>query len=317
MLLDEVVQAVSPFDGRHVVDGTFGAGGYTRAFLRAGAKVTGIDRDPNVQPFVEEISKEFGETFNFVRGRFSDLEKLASDNAFAPIDVVVLDIGVSSMQLDEGERGFSFMRDGPLDMRMEQAGESAADLVNEREEREISDILFELGEERRARQVASAIVARRAEKPFETTAELADLIEAKLGRKAGASHPATKSFQALRIAVNAEYGQLVRGLYAAEKLLTEGGVLAVVSFHSVEDRIVKRFFKPQEKGSRHAPMQQKAALPWDDVSKPIRAGKEELERNPRSRSATLRFATRNAEPARELSIEGLGVPGYARREFVS
>lgn len=300
-----------------MVDGTFGAGGYTRAFLRAGAKVTGIDRDPNVQPFVDETLKEFGASFGFVRGRFSDIEQLSKEHDLAPIDAVVLDIGVSSMQLDEGERGFSFMRDGPLDMRMEQAGESAADLVNERDEREISDILFELGEERRARQVASAIVARRDEKPFETTAELADLIEVKLGRKPGASHPATKCFQALRIAVNAEYGQLVRGLFAAEKLLPEGGVLAVVSFHSVEDRIVKRFFKPQEKGSRHAPMQQKAALPWDDVSKPIRAGKVELDRNPRARSATLRFARRNSEPTRPLSIEGLGVPGYARREFVS
>ncbi len=279
--------------------------------------VTGIDRDPNVQPYVDEISQEFGKSFSFVRGRFSDLEVLAKEHDLPSIDAVVLDIGVSSMQLDEGERGFSFMRDGPLDMRMEQAGESAADLVNERDEREISDILFELGEERRARQVASAIVARREEKPFETTAELADLIEAKLGRKPGASHPATKCFQALRIAVNAEYGQLVRGLYAAERLLEAGGVLAVVSFHSVEDRIVKRFFKPQEKGSRHAPMQQKAVLPWEGVSKPIRAGKEELERNPRARSATLRFARRNAEPARPLSIEGLGVPGYARREFVS
>jgi 16S rRNA (cytosine1402-N4)-methyltransferase len=317
VLLNEVIRSISPLEGRHVVDGTFGAGGYSRAFLQAGARVTGIDRDPNVLPYAQNLSAEFGDDFRFVQGRFADLEDLAQENNIAPIDAVVLDIGVSSMQLDEGERGFSFMRDGPLDMRMEQSGESAADLVNERDEREISDILFELGEERRARQIASAIVAQRDEKPFETTAELAELIGEKLGRKPGGSHPATKSFQALRIAVNAEYGQLVRGLFAAERLLPAGGVLAVVSFHSVEDRIVKRFFKPQEKGSRHAPMQTKNLLPWDNISKAIRAGKDELDANPRARSATLRFATRNSEPARELSIEGLGVPGYARREFAS
>jgi len=317
VLLDEVVQSISPLDARHVVDGTFGAGGYSRKFLQLGALVTGVDRDPNVLPYANALNSEFGDAFSFVQGRFAELEKLAKDNEFAPVDVVVLDIGVSSMQLDEGARGFSFMRDGPLDMRMEQSGESAADLVNERDEREISDVLFELGEERRARAIANAIVARREEKPFETTGELAELIAEKFGRKPGGSHPATKSFQALRIAVNAEYGQLVRGLFAAENLLVEGGVLAVVSFHSVEDRIVKRFFKPQEKGSRHAPMQTKNLLPWTNISKAIRAGKEELDRNPRSRSATLRFATRNAEPSRELSIEGLGVPGYARREFVS
>jgi len=317
VLLGEVIRSIAPLQGRHVVDGTFGAGGYSRAFLQAGAKVTGIDRDPNVRPYAQQLNDEFGDAFSFVQGRFADLESLAADNDFAPVDAVVLDIGVSSMQLDEGARGFSFMRDGPLDMRMEQSGESAADIVNERDEREISDILFELGEERRARQIASAIVAQRAEKPLETTAELSELIEEKLGRKPGGSHPATKSFQALRIAVNAEYGQLVRGLFAAEKLLVAGGVLSVVSFHSVEDRIVKRFFKPQEKGSRHAPMQVQNQLPWTNISKAIRASKDELDRNPRARSATLRFATRNEVPARDLSIEGLGVPGYARREFVS
>ncbi|MFT6659007.1 16S rRNA (cytosine(1402)-N(4))-methyltransferase RsmH [Maritalea sp.] len=317
VLLDEVVRSISPLQARHVVDGTFGAGGYSRAFLQAGARVTGIDRDPNVLPFAQTLSDDYGDAFKFVQGRFADLEQLATENDFAPADAIVLDIGVSSMQLDEGERGFSFMRDGPLDMRMEQHGESAADLVNERDEREISDILFELGEERRARHIAHAIVERRADKPFQTTTELAELIAEKLGRKPGGSHPATKSFQALRIAVNAEYGQLVRGLFAAEEILTEGGVLAVVSFHSVEDRIVKRFFKPQEKGSRHAPMQVKDLSPWANISKPIRASRAELDQNPRARSATLRFAVRNDEPARTLSIEGLGVPGYARREFMS
>ncbi len=301
--------------GKHIVDATFGAGGYSRAFLAGGASVTGIDRDPNVLPFAKSLSDEFGNKFGFVQGRFADLEALAEQEQFAVPDAIVLDIGVSSMQLDEGERGFSFMRDGPLDMRMEQSGESASDLVNELGEREISDILFELGEERRARQVAAAIVALREVEPITTTKQLADLISEKLGRKPGGSHPATKSFQALRIAVNAEYGQLVRGLFAAEELLGDGGVLAVVSFHSVEDRIVKRFFKPQEKGSRHAPMQVKDASPWDKISKPIRSSEEELARNPRARSATLRFATRNSQAARELNIEGLGVPGYARREF--
>jgi len=308
---------LAPIQSRHIVDGTFGAGGYSRAFLQSGAKVTGIDRDPNVLPFVDKLKSEFESAFNFVQGRFSDLQSLSNEHEFEQVDAVVLDIGVSSMQLDEGERGFSFMRDGPLDMRMEQSGESAADIVNLRDEREISDILFELGEERRARQVASAIVAAREETPFETTAQLAELIEAKLGRKPGGSHPATKSFQALRIAVNAEYQQLVCGLHAAENILKAGGVLAVVSFHSVEDRIVKRFLKPQDKSSRHAPMQEKDASPWDRISKPVKAGKVELERNPRARSATLRFATRNDVQAREFSIEGLGIPGYARRGLVA
>jgi 16S rRNA (cytosine1402-N4)-methyltransferase len=317
VLLDEVLEALAPLEGRHIVDGTFGAGGYSRAFLQAGAKVTGIDRDPNVQPFAEKLASEFPQHFKFVQGRFADLIDLADENNVQDIDAVVLDIGVSSMQLDQGERGFSFMRDGPLDMRMEQKGESAADIVNNFEEREISDILFELGEERQARKIAKAIVARRALEPFETTSDLADLIAAQIGRKPTGSHPATKSFQALRIAVNAEYGQLVRGLFAAEQLLAPGGVLAVVTFHSMEDRIVKRFFKPQEKGSRYMPSQEKAKLPWDNISKAIRPSKAELERNPRARSATLRFAVRNDEPARKINVEGLGLPRYARMEFAN
>lgn len=316
VLLDGVVDALNPLSGKHVLDATFGAGGYSRRFLDQGARVTAIDRDPTVERFVNEISGEFGDKFHFIQGRFADLDQLTSSHQINDIDAIVLDIGVSSMQLDQGERGFSFMRDGPLDMRMEQSGTSAADIVNNFEEREISDILFELGEERQARKIAKAIVSRRAQDPFATTADLADLVAAQIGRKPTGQHPATKSFQALRIAVNAEYEQLVRGLFAAEKVLQPGGVLAVVTFHSMEDRIVKRFFKPQEKSSRYMPTHDRSPEPWQQISKAIRPSKSELDANPRARSATLRFAVRTSAAARNISIEGLGVPGYARKEFL-
>ncbi len=304
VLLDEVLDALQPHQGMHVIDGTFGAGGYSRALLTAGASVTAIDRDPNVQRFASALGADYPDSFRFASGRFAELDTLSGGQA----DGVVLDIGVSSMQLDEAERGFSFMRDGPLDMRMSGEGQSAADLVNTLDERALSDLLFGFGEERRARRIATAIIAARAKAPISTTAELAGVIEQALGRKKGDIHPATRSFQALRIAVNAELDELVAALFAAERLLGEDGRLAVVTFHSLEDRIVKRFLTPPAGGSRHQPDAAADAPRWGKVMKPVRAGAAETAANPRARSATLRAAIRSAAPAREISAKGLGVP---------
>ncbi len=307
VLLAEVLEALAPLPEARIIDGTFGAGGYSRALLEAGASVTAIDRDPNVRPFAERLAAEFPSRFNFVAGTFAELDQLAG----GPVDGVVLDIGVSSMQLDEPDRGFSFMRDGPLDMRMEAEGDTAADLVNGLEETELANLLFAYGEERKSRRIAHSIVAARATQPIRTTAELARLIEKAIGRKPGDPHPATRSFQALRIAVNDEFGQLVEGLFASERLLTEGGRLAVVTFHSLEDRIVKRFFEPQKGGpaqSRHLPERAAETLRWTHIAKAVKAGSAELGRNPRARSATLRAARRSAAPARQRNDAGLGVP---------
>lgn len=317
VLIQDVINGIGPLEGKVVVDGTFGAGGYSRCFLEAGARVIGIDRDPSVAPFVQTLKSEFGDKFQFLAGQFGQMAALLDAAEISEIDAIVLDIGVSSMQLDRGERGFSFMRDGPLDMRMEQDGVTAADLLNGLEARELSDLIFGFGEEKRARAVANAIVTARDETPLTTTKQLADLIEKTLGKgKPGKAHPATKTFQALRIAVNAEYNQLVHGLFDAEALLAEGGQLAVVTFHSMEDRIVKRFFKPQMQQSRHLPMADEVPQCWDQLSKPIRPSKEELGRNPRSRSATLRYATRNDVPTRAFNMDGLGVPGMAKKQEV-
>ncbi len=309
VLLDEVLTALAPVQGKRIVDGTFGAGGYSRALLEAGASVIAIDRDPNVQPHADALGKAFNDRFVFVAGSFSELDVHASGHG--TIDAVVLDIGVSSMQLDTAERGFSFMREGPLDMRMAGEGESAADLVNSLEAEELANLLYAYGEERKSRRIAQAIVAARESAPIETTTELARLIEKAIGRKPGDAHPATRSFQALRIAVNAEFEQLVEALFAAERLLPEGGRLAVVSFHSLEDRIVKRFFDPEKGGpaqSRHLPQADAEPRRWVNVAKAVKAGEAELARNPRARSAVLRSATRAAAPARATSFKGLGVP---------
>jgi 16S rRNA (cytosine1402-N4)-methyltransferase len=308
VLLSEVLEALSPLEGARIVDGTFGAGGYSRALLEAGASVVAIDRDPSVDSFAASLSADYPGRFSFVSGAFSVLDELAGG---MPVDGVVLDIGVSSMQLDEADRGFSFMRDGPLDMRMASQGESAADLVNGLDEADLANLLYAYGEERKSRRIAHSIVAARAAAPIATTAELARLIEKTIGRKPGDAHPATRSFQALRIAVNDEFGELVEGLFAAERLLPEGGRLAVVTFHSLEDRIVKRFLEP-EKGaatqSRHLPERHVEARRWENVSKARKAGPVELARNPRARSATLRSASRSAAVARPVSAEGLAVP---------
>lgn len=312
VLLAEVLDALRPLDGVHVIDGTFGAGGYSEALLGAGARVTGIDQDPNVAGYASALTDKHPKSFAFVLGRFSQLDGLVEDD----IDGVVLDIGVSSMQLDEAERGFSFMREGPLDMRMSQSGPSAADLVNDLNEAELANLLFAFGEERKSRRIASAILRARAEKPIATTSELAQLIEKTIGRKPGAMHPATRSFQALRIAVNGEFDELVAGLFAAERALPEGGRLVVVTFHSLEDRIVKRFFAPEKAGpaqSRHLPQVVLEAPRWAQVHKPVKASEAEIARNPRARSAILRSAIRTDAMSRELNIAGLGVPGFKLR----
>lgn len=311
VLLDEVLEALSPLAHARILDGTFGAGGYSRALLAAGASVIAIDRDPNVLPHAERLAADFPGRFEFVAGTFSDLDDLAG----GPVDGVVLDIGVSSMQIDEAVRGFSFMQDGPLDMRMTPEGDSAADLVNTLPEAELANLLYAYGEERKSRRIAQFLVRARSEAPIETTGQLARLIEKAIGRKPGDAHPATRSFQALRIAVNGELDQLVEGLFAAERLLQPGGRLAIVTFHSIEDRIVKRFFSPEKAEpvqSRHLPQRVAETPRWELVSKPLKAGPAELERNPRARSATLRAAHRSAAPARAVTIDGLGVPEPGR-----
>jgi 16S rRNA (cytosine1402-N4)-methyltransferase len=307
VLLDEVVAALQPLEGARIVDGTFGAGGYSRRLLTAGASVIAIDRDPDVGAFADQLGVQFPDRFRFVAGVFSDLDVLAD----APVDGIVLDIGVSSMQLDEANRGFSFMREGPLDMRMAGEGETAADLVNSLEEAELASLLFAYGDERKSRRIAHSIVAARATTPITSTTELARLIEKSIGRKPGEQHPATRSFQALRIAVNNELDELVEGLFASERLLTEGGRLAVVTFHSLEDRIVKRFFDPEKSAptqSRHLPQPVVEPRRWTDVAKPTKPSAGELARNPRARSATLRHARRTGAPPRPVRYEGLGAP---------
>lgn len=313
VLIGEVLDALGPCAGLLVVDGTFGAGGYSRALLEAGAEVIAIDRDPAVVPFADGIAAEFPGKFWFVPGKFGELDALARAVAARPVDAVVLDIGVSSMQLDEAARGFSFLREGPLDMRMGGEGTSVAELVNTLPETVLADLIFALGEERRSRRIAKAIVVARAGAPIATTTALARVIEGAVGRKPGDIHPATRSFQALRIAVNDELGQLVSALFAAERLLGEGGRLAVVSFHSLEDRIVKRFLAPEKAGparSRHLPRAEAEAPRWTDVRKPRRAGEAEVRANPRARSAVLRAARRTGAPARAEDRGGLGVPGF-------
>ncbi len=290
------------------LDGTFGAGGYTQAFLEAGSDcVIGVDRDPMVFEMASSWAADFGDRLKLVEGTFSELDALAG----CELDGVVLDLGVSSMQLDQAERGFSFLRDGPLDMRMGQDGVSAADLVNEASEALLADILFQYGEERASRRIAKAIIAAR---PMVTTAQLADVVAGCLPKsKPGQSHPATRSFQAIRIAVNDEFGQLIKGLEAAERALKPGGFLAVVSFHSLEDRVVKKFMASRAGatggGSRYAPeVAQDAPTFTLTPRRAIAADKDELARNPRSRSAKLRVATRTEAPARASDRAGLGLP---------
>ncbi|MFZ5670131.1 MAG: 16S rRNA (cytosine(1402)-N(4))-methyltransferase RsmH [Pseudomonadota bacterium] len=299
VLLDEVVAVLAPRAGETIVDGTFGAGGYSRAFLDRGASVVAFDRDPSARRFAAPL--EASGRFRLIEARFS---RMADHLAEASVDGVALDIGVSSMQLDEPERGFSFMRDGPLDMRMGGDVPSAADLVNTADQAELARIFRLYGEERESRRIAAAIVRRRAEQPFARTLDLAEVVERALGGRRGAKvHPATRVFQALRIAVNEELAELEAGLVAAERILKDGGRLAVVTFHSLEDRIVKAFFTARSGalpgGSRHAPPV--AGGPPPTFSLPFRGAREatqdELGANPRARSAKLRAGVRTGAPA--------------------
>ncbi len=317
VLLDEVVSALEPSSGEAYVDGTFGAGGYTRAVLgSADCRVIAIDRDPDAITRSSTLKAEFGDKFQILEGCFGDMASLLPDAGVDAVHGVMLDIGVSSFQLDEAERGFSFMADGPLDMRMGRTGESAADVVNTYGEEELADIIYNYGEERKSRRVAAAIVKDRATTPFERTKQLADMIERVLGRSPVRKgqrtvHPATRTFQALRIHVNDELGELRRGLEGAEALLSEGGRLVVVSFHSLEDRIVKNFMAErsgmQAGGSRHMPGPVNAGPAPSFKLKnkgAVKPGEEEVGRNPRSRSSRLRVAIRTSAPAWAPSKDG-------------
>ena len=298
VLLNEVIENLSVGPGDTVVDGTFGAGGYTRAILATGAKVVGFDRDPTARRYASDLPAD---RFRFVEGLFSGMDDLLGEGA---VDAVALDLGVSSMQIDQAERGFSFMQDGPLDMRMGGDGPTAAELVNTCDQDELARIIFVYGEERESRRVARAIVRRRAEQPFSRTLELAEFVERALGGRRGARiHPATRTFQGLRIAVNEELSELEAGLVAAERTLKAGGRLCVVTFHSLEDRIVKSFLSVRAgrtpAGSRHAPPLAAGAQPSFRLlfNGAQAASEAETRINPRARSAKLRAAVRTEAPA--------------------
>lgn len=304
VLLSEVVDALAPAAGERFIDATFGAGGYTRAVLEAAdARVLALDRDPTAIAAAAPMLVEFAERLRLIETPFGLLDEVAEQEGFAPVDGVVLDIGVSSMQLDTAERGFSFQNDGPLDMRMSASGLSAADVVNTFEESRIADIVYQLGEEHRSRAIAKAIVAHRRVRPFERTLELAEVVTRALGgrRHDQKAHPATRTFQALRIYVNDELGELKRALLAAERVLKPEGRLVVVTFHSLEDRIVKQFLTPrtgrEPRGSRFLPEQSiELRQPSFRIvnRRPLTSSKDELEVNPRARSARLRAAVRTA-----------------------
>ncbi len=310
VLLGPILATCAPIGGVWL-DGTFGAGGYSRGLLDAGAQtVIGVDRDPLALQMAAAWADTYGDRLRLVAGNFSALDAHAGEM----LDGVVLDLGVSSMQIDQPERGFSFQKDGPLDMRMSQSGPSAADLVNTGSEAHLADILFHYGEERAARRITRAIIDARTSAPITTTLQLAEIISKCLPRpKPGQSHPATRSFQALRIAVNAEFSELVAGLSAAERALKPGGLLAVVTFHSLEDRIVKRFFQAaageEPNANRYAPVKSTTTARFDLVTrKAVGPDDEELDMNPRSRSAKLRVARRTDAPAKALEGAEIDAP---------
>ena len=308
------MQALAPREGGLYVDGTFGAGGYTRTLLERGARVIALDRDPSAIQAGEALKASSGGRLELVEARFGDLDEVAKRLGIDAVDGIVLDIGVSSMQLDEAARGFSLRFDAPLDMRMGSSGRTAADLLRDDDEATIADILFHYGEERAARRIARAIVADRETRPFTSTLELAGMIaRVAPARRGELTHPATRAFQALRIAVNDELGELVRGLSAAELLLKSGGRLAIVTFHSLEDRIVKQFFAGRSgrgrAASRRLPGEPAEAKPTFEAPRgqPIEASETEISANPRSRSAKLRFGVRLSTPPRgpDEGIEAL------------
>ena len=301
VLIDEVVGALALQPGDTAVDGTFGAGGYSRAMLAVGAgRVIGFDRDPDA--IAEGPSLVPDARLTLVEERFSQMDRVLAERGIGPVDAIALDIGVSSMQIDRAERGFSFQADGPLDMRMDQSGPTAAEFLNQAEEAEIARILRDYGEEPRARTIARAIVAAR---PLERTSQLAAIVRRAVGHRPGQkTDPATRTFQAIRIHLNAELDELEQGLEAAERSLKAGGRIAVVTFHSLEDRIVKRFFRERSggmpAGSRHRPALVDPNEPtFERVAKPVSPSERELAANPRARSARLRSAVRTSAPARQ------------------
>ncbi len=304
VLLEEVVAALAPAPGMVIADGTFGAGGYTMALIAAGARVHAFDRDPDaIAAGAARVEAQGADpVLALHHRRFSELAETLRDAGLMHVDGVVYDIGVSSMQLDQPERGFAFSSDGPLDMRMGRDGPSAADFLNTADEAAIADVLYRYGEERQSRRIARALVAAR---PLTTTRAFADVVRRALGWHPGMpKDPATRSFQAVRIHINGELDELVAGLAAAEAMLAPGGRLAVVTFHSLEDRIVKQFLREASgttpAGSRHLPVAGQARAPaFGKPSPAIRPGEAELARNPRARSATLRWAVRSTAPARQ------------------
>ncbi|MBO0739839.1 MAG: 16S rRNA (cytosine(1402)-N(4))-methyltransferase RsmH [Hyphomicrobiaceae bacterium] len=318
VLLAQMLHAIAARDGQSYIDATFGAGGYSEAILTAarGARVLAIDRDPIALAAGHWLAEQHPGRLQLREGQFGDLDRLAAAAGFAPADGVVLDVGVSSMQLDDPERGFSFQGDGPLDMRMSLRGPTAADVVNTVDEAGLADILFHLGEEKSARSIARAIVARRHQRPIARTSELAQLVARVLGReKIAGRHAATRTFQALRIYVNDELFELAAGLGAAERVLAPGGRLVVVTFHSLEDRLVKQFFReraaPAPQASRHLPPQ---AKPQPRPSfqflnhRPVSPTDTEVAANPRARSARLRAAVRTDASAWDGDSGGLSLP---------
>jgi 16S rRNA (cytosine1402-N4)-methyltransferase len=313
VLLAEVLEALAPLPGSLILDGTFGAGGYTSAILAEGAQVIALDRDPSAIAAGRALVEAHPGRLSLIGSQFS---RLADHVPQRGLDGVVLDIGVSSMQLDEAERGFSFQKNGPLDMRMSSDGVSAADVVNRAKLADLIRIFAFLGEEKQAPRIAHAIEKRRAEAPFHTTRDLAGLIEIVTPRKAKDKiHPATRVFQALRIFVNDELGELAQALFAAEQVLKPGGRLVVVTFHSLEDRIVKRFFSDRSgraTGSRHLPMVHERAATFEPIGKAmVSASDEEANINPRARSAKLRAGMRTAAPARAADPSIFDLPNLA------
>ncbi|MEM9569994.1 MAG: 16S rRNA (cytosine(1402)-N(4))-methyltransferase RsmH [Pseudomonadota bacterium] len=325
VLLPEVIEALAPRDGETYVDGTFGGGGYAMRVLGAAdCKLYGIDRDLDAITRAEEIAEKEPRLIPLL-GRFGDMDALLLSHGIDAVDGVMLDIGVSSFQIDQSARGFSFMRDGPLDMRMGQTGPSAKDVVNQMAAQDLTAIFRQLGEERQAKRIANVIVAQRKEKAFETTAELADCVERAVGGRRGKkTHPATLTFQAIRMYVNDELGELARGLAAAEKMLRTGGRLVVVTFHSLEDRLVKNFMRTRSGavsgGSRYMPEVEKGPTPSLELTrrKAVEPGEAETAENPRARSARLRVVTRTDAPAWATPVEtGLRLPPLTALEAVS
>jgi 16S rRNA (cytosine1402-N4)-methyltransferase len=314
VLIEEALRFLAPAAGGTIVDGTFGAGGYTSAILKSGASVIAIDRDPEAIAAAADLKRSAGDRLTLVEGRFSDLDAIARNHGHARVDGVVLDVGVSSMQLDTAERGFSFRSDGPLDMRMGREGPTAADVVNRMDRRELAKVIAVLGEEKKARLVAAAIERARTVKPIVSTVELAEIVAGAIGRGgADKIHPATRTFQALRIFVNRELDELAEALAASERILGEGGRLVVVSFHSLEDRIVKRFLGERSAvrstASRHQPEAFVAPATFELLTRSaVAPGDDEIRINPRARSARLRAARRTAAPSRSLDVDTLGVP---------